>query len=190
MGKSFDPAHMAKLDSPGRRKMLPPEAILSGFSLTEGETMVDVGAGTGFFALPAAAVVGPTGRIVAVDQSEEMVEELARRVTQAELDNISVHVSSGYDFGIGSDIADMVLIATVLHEVDDKPRMLGEALSVLKTGGRVGIVEWRAEEMDRGPRLDERLTSTETISLLQEVGFQSTRAWELNESFYLTSGVK
>jgi ubiquinone/menaquinone biosynthesis C-methylase UbiE len=84
----------------------------------------------------------------------------------------------------------MVLVATVLHEVDDKLRILGEVLRVLKAGGRVGIVEWRAEEMDRGPRLDERLASAETVSLLQEVGFQSTDAWELNESFYLATGVK
>jgi ubiquinone/menaquinone biosynthesis C-methylase UbiE len=190
MSHGFDPANMGKLDSPERRKMLPPDVILRGFDLSAGETIVDVGAGTGFFALPAASAVGPSGRVIAVDHSEEMAEELSRRAAEAGLDNLDVRVASGYDLGVDSSIADLVFLATVLHEVDDKPRLLTEALRVASAGGRIGIVEWQAVETGRGPSMAERLEPAETEALLRDAGFHSTRTWDVNESFYLASAIR
>ena len=176
---------MAKLDSPERSKILPPEDILRAFDLSEGETIVDVGAGIGFFSFPAASMVGPSGRVIAIDTSREMVEELSRRYAGVELKNLEIHISDGYDFGVDSGTADFVLIAAVLHEVDDKPRFLKEALRVLKPGGRIGIVEWHAIETGRGPRLEDRLKPAETDELLRGAGFSSIQGKILNDFFYL-----
>ena len=62
-GHKFDPARRGYLDSPARRAYLDPEGTLRAFGLREGMIMADVGAGTGFFALPAARLVGPRGRV-------------------------------------------------------------------------------------------------------------------------------
>lgn len=189
MTTHFNPAHRAKLDSPERRLILPPETILHEFGLSSGEIMVDVGAGVGYFALPAAEIVGPTGRVIAVDVSSEMVEELERRRAAAAVTNLEILRSEEYTFGIGSGVADLVLVATVLHEVDDKRRLLEEARRVLKAAGRIGIVEWRAAEMPMGPRLSVRLEPSVTSRFLEEAGFSSIRTRDLNEAIYLASAV-
>jgi ubiquinone/menaquinone biosynthesis C-methylase UbiE len=180
---------MAKLDSPERKKILPPDIILEKLAVAKGETVVDIGAGTGYFAIPAATLAGPNGRVIAVDASREMAEELERRRAAAGLANLEVVRSLEYGLGVASGMADLVLMATVLHEVDDKPRFLGEARRVLKPGGRIGIVEWQAVETGRGPGLAERVAPAETGRLLKKAGFGSIALEDLNEFFYIATAI-
>ncbi|RUM88282.1 MAG: methyltransferase, partial [Thermodesulfatator sp.] len=62
MAHRFDPRKKHKLESEERRRLLPPEAVLELLELTPGETLVDLGCGPGYFALPAAERLGPKGR--------------------------------------------------------------------------------------------------------------------------------
>jgi len=90
-GRKFDPANRAHLDSDARRAYLDPDAILGAFGVGPGTVIADIGAGTGFFAIPAAKRVGPSGRVYALDLEPKMLEDLrAKAGSDAGVDNISI----------------------------------------------------------------------------------------------------
>ncbi|HTX73067.1 MAG TPA: methyltransferase domain-containing protein [Rectinemataceae bacterium] len=185
MHQKFDPRHRERLDSPERRLLLPPEEILGRFGLATGETVLDIGAGVGFFSIPAAKLVGPEGRVLAIDSSPEMAAELGRRVEAAGLGNLAAGLSREYEFGVESATVDLALLCTVLHEVEDKQRLLGEVRRCLKKGGRLGLVEWQPSHVGHGPHAGARLKPELSRDLVEEVGLTVDWVADLNESVYL-----
>ncbi len=188
MPHKFDPRNLKKLEE--RKKILPPEEILRELGLAEGETMIDVGAGAGYFSLPAAGIVGASGRILAVDTSREMLDELASRAGEAGAKNIETALSSEYETGIPGESADFALLSTVLHEVEDRPRFLNEVRRTLKKGGRLAIVEWIRKPMEKGPPVNDRIDASEASEALKQLDFSDIRARNYNDFFYFVSAVK
>jgi len=92
MPHKFDPQHMAKLDE--RKKILPPKEILLELGLKAGEVMIDIGAGSGYFSIPAVEIVGEKGGVIAVDNSKEMINELSTRVGKSGSGNIEIVLSA------------------------------------------------------------------------------------------------
>jgi len=190
MAHKFDPANMAKLDSPDRRRMLPVDDILKSLGLSEGEILVDIGAGIGYFSLPASAIVGPRGKVIALDTAEQMAVELERRVALSGLGNVMVKRSAEYEFGLDDSSADIALMVTMLHEVEDMPRILEETYRVLRDGGRLGIVEWLPTPMEHGPIITERIPREAMRTMLAAAGFVDVDMGDINEKFYLTKARK
>ena len=76
----FNPANKAMLESPERYKILPPFKTLKVMCLKEDDIMIDIGCGTGYFTLPASEITGPSGRVIGVDISEEMLNEVRNKI--------------------------------------------------------------------------------------------------------------
>jgi ubiquinone/menaquinone biosynthesis C-methylase UbiE len=107
-------------------------------------TVLDVGCAMGFFTLPAARLVGPEGRVIAVDLQPKMISSLRRRARRAALaDRIKTRVCSEYTLGI-SDLngsADLVLALHVVHEVTDPNRLMSELYQATRQSGHLLVVE-------------------------------------------------
>jgi ubiquinone/menaquinone biosynthesis C-methylase UbiE len=133
------------LASPIRRWFEKPEEVL-GPHLKSGATALDVGCAMGFFSLPMAEVVGPSGRVICVDLQERMIRSLRRRAARAGVsDRIETRVCSTSSLGIG-DLeggVDFALAYAVVHEVPDAAPFLGEIGNALVPGGRFLIAEPR-----------------------------------------------
>lgn len=185
MPQKFDPSHMSRLDSPERRALIPPEVVLGAFELAPGEVLLDVGAGIGFLSFPAAAIVGPAGRVVALDSSEQMLAELRKRVPPAVAATVEARLSEEYAFGLEDDAGDLALFCTVLHEVEEPLRLLREAARCLRAGGRLGVVEWSPSGAGHGPHQGARLSAERLRGLAEEAGFTVAWSRDLNESTYL-----
>jgi len=190
MTHKFNPANMSRLESPERYRMLPPGEILEKSGLRDGDVFADIGSGTGFFAIPASRVVGPEGKVLAVDTSLEMNAELTRKITAEKLSNIEVIHSGEYDLTIPDGSADVALLSHVLHEVDDKNRMLKEIHRALRPGGRAVTVEWTKKETPKGPPVHERVGEDEVIAELKALSFSSISAGPVSESNYFVTAVK
>jgi len=188
MPHKFDPRNLKKLEE--RKQILPPEEVLRDLGLRPGETMIDIGAGAGYFALPAAAIIGGTGSVIAVDTSREMLEELASRVLNAGAKNIEIVLSSEYQMAVPDGIADFAFLCTVLHEVEDKERFLSSVQKTMKSGGRLAIVEWIKVPMEKGPPEQDRIDSAEAASYLKHLGFENITPRKYNEYFYFVTAVK
>jgi ubiquinone/menaquinone biosynthesis C-methylase UbiE len=187
MPHKFDPRHMAKLEE--RKKILPPKEVLLELGLKAGEVMIDVGAGAGYFSMPASEIVGDKGWVVALDNSEGMIEELASRVRTSGAGNIEIVLSKEYDLIVADNTADFALLCTVLHEVEDKILFLDAVRKAMKPNGRLAIVEWTKKPMEMGPPLQDRLDGPEALDLLKRLGLHDIRLKDYNEYFYFATAV-
>lgn len=175
-GHKFDVHHRAYLDSDERRSYLDPTKILRAFQVRAGMRVADVGTGTGFFAIPAARLVGPTGHVYAVDLSAEMLEDLQTKLARAPSKNLEAVRSTEDRIPLPDGSVDFVFMACVLHELDG-PGTLLEARRILQPEGRLAIVDWKKEEMEFGPPKAHRLDEDEAKAVLRDAGFAPRRTF-------------
>jgi SAM-dependent methyltransferase len=133
------------LVSPLRRLVEPPGALLGGL-VAPGMLVVEPGCGMGYFTLELARMVGPGGRIVAVDLQPRMLAGLRRRARRAGLaPRIDARLAApgrlGLDDLAGS--ADLAVAIHVVHEVPEPRRLFAELARALRPEGRVLLVEPR-----------------------------------------------
>lgn len=174
---------MNRLDSPERRKMLPPEETLINAGLTKNDIFIDIGCGIGYFSIPASIITGPKGKVFALDTSSEMLEELNRRINVNKITNIEPILSDSYNFHLNQDTGTFALMSNVLHEVDDKVIFLKETNKILKTQGKLCIIEWQKKETEKGPPVKDRLSELQVNELLEQTNFKLLNSYSIGDNF-------
>lgn len=140
--------HAGWLATPLRRLFHDPRRVLAGL-VALGDTAIDFGCGPGYFTLPLAEMVGPGGRVVAVDLQAAMLERVRERAQAAGLaERIALHSCATDTLG-ELPPADAALAFWMVHEVPDVARFLGEVAAALKPGGRFLLVEPRGHVSGR-----------------------------------------
>ncbi len=175
----FSPSGAERLERPERHQLIPPAETLRRFSLGPGMHFLDAGAGTGFFSRAASTVVGPAGHVYAAEMSAEMLEAFKRYGVPP---NVSLVQSREYEIPLPAGIADLALLAFVLHENVEGRRLLNEVLRLVKTGGKLVILEWKKQQEENGPPMEERLGEDELDQILRP--YRVIDRGELNGSHY------
>src|ERR1035441_5281369 len=88
--RRFPASQAERLDNPERLLWLPPADVIDALAIHTGETIADVGAGTGYFSLPLASAVGAAGKVYGVDGESEMLAWIKMKLDQAEFANIEL----------------------------------------------------------------------------------------------------
>ena len=151
--------------SPLRRFFENPSRMFGGL-VREGMTVLEPGCGMGYFTIPLALRVGPSGKIIAIDLEPRMIAALEKRALKAGLlDRIELRLCESGRLGI-EDLRDQVDFAAVihmLHEAPDPGRFFEEIRQALKIDGRLLFLEpkWHV------PRRD----FTKNIALAQALGY-------------------
>jgi ubiquinone/menaquinone biosynthesis C-methylase UbiE len=133
------------LASPIRRLWQHPHRILAPY-VHPGMTVLEPGPGMGFFTLEIARLVGPTGRVVAVDVQPRMLDGLRRRSERAGLGaRVDTRLAHADDLGIAdlTGRVDLALALWVVHELPDRTRFFAQVRQALRRGGRILVVEPR-----------------------------------------------
>jgi ubiquinone/menaquinone biosynthesis C-methylase UbiE len=135
------PAGLAgSLDNRIRRWLQNPRKILGPY-IKEGMTVLDVGCGPGFFTIELAQMVGKTGRVIAADLQEGMLQKLKDKLHKTELGGrVALHKCEENKLGL-SDKVDFVLAFYMVHEIPDQQRFLNEIQSILNPNGKLLVVE-------------------------------------------------
>ncbi len=190
MAHKFHPDNKSKLNSEERRKILPPEQVLSEFGLTQGDIVADVGCGIGFFSLPAVEFVGEQGKVYALDISSDMIETLQQKKEQKQLNNLIPMVTEENNLKLSEHTATFALLSTVLHEAENLHEFLAETKRILQPGGKIAIIEWKYQQTEKGPPIDHRLSPEQINKMLEELNFLGIRSCDFNDNFYTVSARK
>jgi len=107
----------------------------------EGERLLEVGPGTGYYSLPVAGWLSPGGSLDVVDVQQEMLDHSVRRAADEGIDNIAPALADARELPFDDDTFDGAYLVTVLGEIPDQDAALRELRRVVRPGGRIVVGE-------------------------------------------------
>ncbi len=122
-----------------RERFRKPEEFLRGIGIKENDFILDHGCGVGSYSIPAARLVGPEGKVYALDIHPMGIERTQKRAEKAGLTNVET-ILSGLENGLPDEHVDVVLLIDVFTWIHDKTALLQEFHRVLKPSGRLFIL--------------------------------------------------
>ena len=147
--KKFDPKKLHKLNNPDRLLDIPPEYIWDKINIEEPRVLVDIGAGTGFFCVNFLKYI-KKGKIFACDISDIMIQWMNDNICPRYPDIVPLKMEEN-TVPLEDELADLVYMMNLHHELDNPEKILKESFRILKANGKILIVDWKKEDMSEGP---------------------------------------
>jgi len=156
---------------------IPQDAVANSFgcgnplafsNVQPGDVVLDLGCGAGIDVVLAAAKVGPTGRVIGVDMTDEMIAKAREVVTLAKLSQVEIRKGLIEQLPVESATVDWVISNCVINLSPEKPRVFAEIARVLKPGGRAIISDIIAEDLPDAVRNDLQMHSCCIAGALSE----------------------
>ena len=168
---------------------LNPSEIVDKFDIRPGSKVADFGCGSGHFTVEIAKRLGDEDKVYAFDVQEPVLDALKGSIDSENLANIEprrVDLETENGTGLADGLLDVVLISNMLFQSEDKNAVAKEAYRVLKSGGKVIVIEWSLDfARDKiGPTKEMRIEKGELENIFTGVGFKIDRDFEAGESHY------
>jgi SAM-dependent methyltransferase len=133
------------LERPEREREEAPSRAIAALDIKPGQTVADVGAGSGYYTVRLAERVGASGRVFATDIQPEMVALLKQRVAREGLKQVEVVQATESEPRLPENVLDLILMVDVYHELARPQEMLRQLRASLKPDGRLVLIEFRKE---------------------------------------------
>lgn len=166
----------------GGNALIDPVALLKAAGIKQGDAVADLGCGaTGHFVFPAAHLVGPKGKVYAVDILKSVLEAIASRAKIEGVDNVEgmwadLERPGGMKIADGS--VDLTVLVNDLSQIPDKETVAKEAARITKAGGTLVVGDWKKTAAPLGPPPGARLDPEYVKELAGRAGFELTREFE------------
>lgn len=134
------------LERPEREREEKVSKLMPSLDVKPGDVVVDLGAGSGFHTMKLAKLVGPKGKVYAVDIQPEMLDIIGKRVRKEDVKNVVLVHNTEKDPKLPARAIDMILMVDVYHELSYPYEVTAELVKALKPGGRLVFVEFRLED--------------------------------------------
>lgn len=195
----FDPANHKRLNSEERYKLMPPELLIdeiekaAAVNLKNANvvTIADVGCGSGFFSLSLMKRLKDKNILLfALDISEEMLgifnSNLKKEIGEENLSKVKSSKCEESFIPLADSSVNILLLANVFHEIENKLFYLQEIKRVLKEGGSFFLLDWKKEDLNpvMGPPSYERVSTEDAVQFLNDVGFNEIKILPLYSSSF------
>lgn len=169
----FDTKKLEILNDPKREKIMDLDLIFKTLNIKENSLLIDLGAGTGFFSkIFLDRIKG--SKCYALDISEYMINYITKNVVLTLNDRIETKLMEESEIPLKTELADLLFMILLFHELDEPLKTLKESHRVLKTGGKIFIADWKIGENTHA--VDKDLIS----KTLKDAGFSEIK--EINAS--------
>jgi len=149
------------LDRPERVKEERTDKLLKALPLRPGMVVADIGAGSGYFTFPMAGMVGPRGKVLAVDIQKEMLAVIRQRMKARKISNVEPVLGTVTDPKLPAGKVDLILMVDVYHEFSHPYEMTEAMVRALKPGGLLVFVEYRLEDPTVPIKLVHKMTQAQ-----------------------------
>jgi SAM-dependent methyltransferase len=160
---------VAVFDDPARDAWQHPAEVVAKMELRPGMTVVDLGAGTGYFEPHLARAVGAGGHVLALDAEPKLVAYLGERARREGLGNVEARVVAPDEPGLAPGSVDRVLIVDTWHHLGDRPAYARKLAAALRPGGSVVVVDF-TQTTAMGPPVQHRIPPDQVAAELGAAG--------------------
>jgi len=151
-----------------------PSKAVKGLELKPDAVVADIGSGSGYYTFRIAPLV-PDGMVIGVDIQPEMVAFLNRKAKQMKAENVKSHLGKIDSVELPHSSIDAVIMVDAYHEFSHPNEMMQSIFHALKPGGRVYLLEYRAEDPDVPIKTLHKMTEAQSIAEMEAVGFSHVR---------------
>lgn len=184
MPHRFEIENRSKLMNAERRKFQPAEEIIARTEVRENDVVADLGCGTGYITIP---LLHQVTNVIAIDSQLGMLEDMAKKLAPKDRRGLNFILAELPDIPLKSGSLDHLFLINMLHEVEDRTKMVTECHRTLKMGGVVTLVDFQKRQTHMGPPLEERIPEEDVGSLF--FGFDTRHAHSFPD-FYQIDLVK
>lgn len=162
------------LERPSRLEEEQPYEVLKYMDLKPGMKVADIGCGSGYYARKMGKQVAPDGLVYGVDIQREMIDIMMQLCESEEVTNVKPVLSEEKDPKLPRGEIDWMILADVYHEFQYPEEMLAKMLEALAPGGKVALLEYRAEAFRTASHIkpEHRMTVREVLSEWHTAGFE------------------
>ncbi len=150
------------LERPQRTHEEMPDEVVAALKLKPTDVVADIGAGSGYFSFRMAKLV-PQGKVLAVDIQPEMLAMIEERKNAEDVDNVEGILGEIDNTHLPANSVDLVLLVDAYHEFSHPREMLQSMVSALKPGGRIVLLEYRAEDPTVPIKPLHKMTETQVV---------------------------
>ncbi len=186
--KIFDPKKLQKLNNPQRLLDIPPDYIWGKLNIEKPGVCVEIGAGTAFFTV-AFLQKAETSTFYACDLSEVMINWMRENISPAYPNIIPVKTEE-HTVPLDNEIADLVFMINLHHELDKPSLTIKEAYRLLKPYGKMFVVDWIKTDMPEGPPTSIRCQPDQIQEQLVRAGCVHTQIYSELQKHFLVVGEK
>lgn len=164
-----------------------PEKNIVALGVHEGMQVGDLGAGIGAYTIPLAHRVGDKGRVYAVEVQKEFLSNIKAAVLANNLSNVELLWGDIERVGgtkIKEGTLDAVVASNVLFQVEEKLGFVREIRRILKTGGKLLVVDWKESFKGLGPSRDAVVPQTIALALFEREGFTVHKTFDAGDHHY------
>ncbi len=159
------------LERDERQEEEEPDRALRILKIQKGAVVADIGAGSGYMSVRMAKIVGPTGKVYANDIQLGMLDLVRKNVEKAKLTNVVPVLGTIDDPRLPAGALDLALMVDVYHEFSQPQKMLQKIREALKPGGRLVLLEYRAEDPAVPILPEHKMTRAQVKLELEHEGF-------------------
>ena len=168
-----------------------PQLLIDALEIKPGQTIADLGAGSGYYSFRIAPLVGPAGKVLAIDIEPAMLAAIAQRARREQVANVATVRSSAQDPNLPARSVDLLLMVDVYHELEYPYEVMTRVRAALKPGGRVALIEYRAEDPDVLIKPLHKMSERQVRREMQAAGFRhvkTVRTLPLQHLIIFTNG--